>query len=131
MATKSTKKASVFILDDDQFFLEMMKETISKQIPSLSVSVFNKKDEFLENMTQKPDLVLLDYNLGIENDLPINAHSVLVTINQMNPLQKVILISDENTAGLLQEYQQFRDLSYIVKSQTVPSEITNIIYHSL
>lgn len=130
--SEKQKNLSLYILDDDPFFLSLMCDSIQIQLPWLNVSAYSNKEDFNKGYeNHKPDLVLLDYNLGVENSLPVNAHSVLVDLTKNDPNQKVILISDEKTASVLDEYQKFRSVNYLVKSESDTNEIINVIYNTL
>ncbi len=121
------KSRYMFILDDDKFFLEFMKEKIKKELPWVKLKVFTDRKQLISQMCKKPDLILLDYNLGTENLIPINAHSVLVSIYNINPNQNVVFISDEKTSALLDEYRKYRNIEYVLKSQSYSNDFLNIL----
>lgn len=125
------KNSSMFILDDDRFFLELMKEKLKNKMPWVNLKVFQDRTNLIEHLHENPDLILLDYNLGMEDAKPLNAHSVLVSITNMNPNQKVMFISDEKTADLLDEYEKFRNVHYLLKSQNSSEQLLNAIYQHL
>lgn len=118
---------SIFILDDDQFYLEYMKEIIHNYSSSIITKTFSKKNDMLFNMESKPDVIILDYNLGIENSSRITAHEVINDIEINNPNQYIVLISGESTAPLLEEYYKYRNLDFIIKSPNVSQDIFSLL----
>ena len=127
-ATTSTPKMpSVYILDDDQFYLEYMKEIIFNYSSSIHTQTFSTKNDMLNNLGKKPDVIILDYNLGIENSNRITAHSVISDIENEYPDQYIVLISGESNAALLEEYKRYRNLDFIVKSPNVSQDIVSLL----
>lgn len=123
----NSQNPSIFILDDDQFYLEYMKEIIYNYSSSISTHTFCSKNEMLNNLVEKPDVIILDYNLGIENSNRITAHAVINDIEKCYPDQYIVLISGESNANLLEEYNRYRNLDFIVKSPNVSQDIVSLL----
>ena len=121
------KTPSIYILDDDQFYLEYMKEIIYNYSSSIKTQTFCSKNEMMNNLGKKPDVIILDYNLGIENSNRITAHSVISDIENTYPDQYIVLISGESNAALLEEYNRYRNLDFIVKSPNVSQDIVSLL----
>ena len=121
------KVPSVYILDDDQFYLEYMKEIIFNYSSSIHTQTFSTKNDMLNNLGKKPDVIILDYNLGIENSSRITAHSVISEIENAYPNQYIVLISGESNSALLEEYNRYRNLDFIVKSPNVSQDIVSLL----
>jgi DNA-binding NarL/FixJ family response regulator len=81
----------------------------------------------LNCLSNKPDVIILDYNLGVENSKRITAHAVISDIENANPNQYIVLISGESTAPLLEEYNRYRNLDFIVKSPNVSQDIVSLL----
>lgn len=126
-AANAPKSPSVYILDDDRFYLEYMKEIIFNYSSSINTQTFVDKNDMLSCLSNKPDVIILDYNLGIENSKRITAHSVISDIENANPNQYIVLISGETTAPLLEEYNRYRNLDFIVKSPNVSQDIVSLL----
>jgi DNA-binding NtrC family response regulator len=123
----NSQKPSIFILDDDQFYLEYMKEIIFNYSSSISTQTFYNKNEMFNHLNKKPDVIILDYNLGIENSNRITAHAVINDIEKCYPDQYIVLISGESNANLLEEYNRYRNLDFIVKSPNVSQDIVSLL----
>lgn len=123
----NSQKPSIFILDDDQFYLEYMKEIIFNYSSTISTQTFFNKNEMFNHLNKKPDVIILDYNLGIENSNRITAHAVINDIEKCYPDQYIVLISGESNANLLEEYNRYRNLDFIVKSPNVSQDIVSLL----
>jgi DNA-binding NtrC family response regulator len=121
------KVPSVYILDDDRFYLEYMKEIIFNYSSSIHTQTFSTKNDMLDNLGKKPDVIILDFNLGIENSNRITAHSVISEIENTYPDQYIVLISGESNSALLEEYNRYRNLDFIVKSPNVSQDIVCLL----
>jgi FixJ family two-component response regulator len=127
LSAKVAKSPSIFILDDDQFYLEYMKEIIYSYSSSITTQTFSNKNDMMGHLNCKPDVIILDYNLGIENSRKINAHALIADIESTNPDQYIVLISGEDTVPLLEEYNRYRNLDFIVKSPNVNQDIISLL----
>jgi hypothetical protein len=52
---------------------------------------------------------------------------VISDIENANPNQYIVLISGESTAPLLEEYNRYRNLDFIVKSPNVSQDIVSLL----
>jgi DNA-binding NtrC family response regulator len=121
------RRPSIFILDDDEFYLEYMKKIIYSYSSSINTQTFSNKSDMMGCLNHKPDVIILDYNLGVENSRRITAHAVIADIENTNPDQYIVLISGEDTIPLLEEYNRYRNLDFIVKSPNVCEDIISLL----
>ena len=49
----------IFVVDDDQNYARMLSYRLDKN-PDYSVKVFNSGEDVIKNLSDKPDLILLD-----------------------------------------------------------------------
>jgi len=125
--SNTSKNPSVFILDDDHFYLEYMREIIRNYSSTINTKLFYAKNDMLENLNERPDVIILDYNLGINNSNRITAHSVISDIEKDFPEQYIVLISGETNADLLEEYNRYRNFDFIIKSPNVGQDIVSLL----
>jgi two-component system, OmpR family, response regulator len=117
---------TIFILDDDQFYLNFLTELISKYSESITVKCFNNKNDFINNLDGKPDLIILDFNLGYENSNRVTAHSVLNQIEESISNQDIVLLSGEANVDLLEEYNRYRNFDFLVKTTSIKNDLFNL-----
>jgi FixJ family two-component response regulator len=127
LSTHTPKTPSVFILDDDRFYLEYMREIIYNYSSSINTQTFVDKNDMLSCLNTEPDVIILDFNLGIENSKRITAHTVINEIESSNPGQYIVLISGDTNTVLLEEYNKYRNLDFIVKSPNVSQDVVSLL----
>ena len=99
----------IFIVEDDRFFASMLKLVLGKNSYT-NVRHFDNGEDFLENIYQNPDLVILDYNLGTMNGL-----DVLKQIKSINPNIHVIFLSSQNEMNVAVSSLKYGAFDYIEK----------------
>ena len=77
----------IFIVDDEQSILTLLNHWVKNQW-KYKVKTFERGYDMLENLSEDPDLVLLDIMLP-----DINGTEVLKRIKQFNPKLPVIMLS--------------------------------------
>lgn len=109
---------SVWILDDDQYFLQLVNKLLNNYFKETSSKLFTNKEKFMVAMRKLnvPQMIILDYNLGVSKAKHDTAHEVLNQLEEIAKNIPVILISGEKNEGLLEEYQKYRNIDYIVKN---------------
>ena len=127
MNKSANKIPSVFILDDDAFYLEYISDLLSKQFPAVKTRTFNNKEGLLRNLSFHPDIIVLDFNLGVQGSSRITAHPLIDEIEKAHPEQKIVLLSGENSLPLLEEYQRYRHLDYLVKNDRTGADLAALL----
>jgi DNA-binding NarL/FixJ family response regulator len=118
---------SILILDDDRFFTDYIKSVIHTMYPFLHIVTSNNEKDFLANLNHNPSIVLIDYNLGVENKVTKYAHSIINHLQETNPSLPLVLISSQSREGILEEYKQFRNIDYLIKNK----DLKNTIKHTI
>ncbi len=82
-AVISTREGSVFLVDDNAICNAMLASALKKVLPNVNVSCFSSGEQALQELEQKPFLMLLDYDLAGTNPDVMNGISVLKTIKKI------------------------------------------------
>ncbi len=115
------KPFTVFIVEDDPFYGEMLKYHISLN-PDYIVEKFETGKEFLNSLYKNPSVVSLDYSLP-----DISGLEVLKKIQEFNPDIPVIIVSgqeDVSTAVTLLKHGAY---DYFVKDDDTRDRIWNVL----
>ncbi len=115
------KPFTVFIVEDDPFYGEMLKYHISLN-PDYVVEKYETGKEFLSNLYKNPSVVSLDYSLP-----DISGLEVLKKIQEFNPDIPVIIVSgqeDVSTAVTLLKHGAY---DYFVKDDDTRDRIWNAL----
>jgi two-component system, OmpR family, response regulator len=123
---KNSKQVLVFLVDDDVVFLTLL-ETEFRQNTDYVIQTFATGELCLEQLSQRPDIVVLDYYLnGIHKDA-INGLDALDAIKAYNKDIQVIMLSAQDKIEVAVQCMHHQALDYVVKSETAFLRIQKII----
>lgn len=121
---KNENKTLLFLVDDDALFLKSLEIEFT-QGEGTSVKTFATGEQCLESITQKPDAVILDYQLNSIDDRSINGLETLDRIKIANPLIPVIILSSQNKIEVAVDCMKHKAYDYIIKSETALTQLQN------
>ena len=113
----NNNKPLLFLVDDDALFLKTLEVDLA-QDPGFSVKTFATGELCLENLSQNPDVIILDYYLNGIDANAINGIETLDRIYAANPLIPVIILSSQDKIDVAINCMKHRAFDYIVKSET-------------
>lgn len=126
------KKILLFLVDDDALFLKALECEFADKT-EFEIKTFQTGELCLENISQKPDIIILDYHLNsIEKDA-INGLETLGRIKTVNQTIPVIMLSSQDKIEVAVNCMKHHTYDYIVKSETafirLQKAITSILYY--
>lgn len=126
------RKVLLFLVDDDVVFLKSLAIEFAQHTDT-AIQTFATGELCLKNLSQNPDIVVLDYYLnGIEKNA-INGLETLDSIKKFNPLIPVIMLSAQDNIEVAVNCMKRQAFDYIVKSETafirLQKAITTIFYN--
>jgi DNA-binding NtrC family response regulator len=126
------KKILLFLVDDDELFLKSLIIDFADNTESV-VQTFLTGEQCVENISQNPDVVILDYNLNSVDKNAINGLETLDRIKAINPLTPVIMLSSQDKIEVAVNCMKHQAFDYIVKSETafvrLQKTITTIFHY--
>jgi len=114
-------KKKIFIVEDDMFYASLLKNEILKSFQA-NVKHFRTGESFLDNLSQIPDVVLLDYNLG-----SIDGISILKRIKKLSSTTAVIFISGQKGTSIILEALKNGALGYLEKNNATLKNLNTMI----
>ncbi len=112
-----TEKIKLFLVDDDALFLKSLEIEFLHQT-DFTVETFATGELCLENLSRKPDVIILDYHLnGIEKDA-MNGIETLDKIKAINPDIPVVMLSAQDKIDVAISCMHHKAFDYVVKSET-------------
>ncbi len=124
------KNLLIFVVDDDAIQSEMLKDYLSKSNKH-TVMAFSNGEECLQNLSQNPDIVFLDYNLNSVKKNAKDGLSVLKEIKKSNHGTEVIMFSGQEKIEVAVNSMSFGAFDYIVKSESAFVRADNVIKNIL
>lgn len=132
---KSNGKYSVAIVDDDRIFLVSLKNSLHEQFnSSLRISEYHSGEEFVRNIENTPDIIILDYYLNdYEHPEAMNGMHVLRDIKSLSKDAIVIMLSGQDKVQVAMDCLRNGAYEYIAKSESafvrIPHSIKNAMEH--
>ncbi len=118
------KLATIFIVDDNKVFLNLIKHTIKRK--NYSILTFTSGEECLDYFVLEPDLVILDFHLDASNPHAMNGDEVAKEIKKISPNTEIILVSADKRFKLFSKLKFTRKLMF-KDDQFFPHLSTNVL----
>ena len=122
----STKKAKIFVVDDDAMYLKMI-EIEFLQYPDFKLETYATGEICVENLSQEPDLIILDYHLDNVDKRAMNGIQTLDKIKEINPHIPVVMLSAQDKIEVAINCIHHKASDYIVKSETAFLRLQKVI----
>ncbi len=95
------KTYRIYVVDDDVFFTKLLKQHIENLVEQFDEAVvrflvesFSSAEIFLKSLSERPDVVILDYQFEVNRENEVsNGSEVLKYLGQRFPRTRVIMVS--------------------------------------
>ena len=122
----------LFLVDDDALFLKSLEIEFAENTESV-IKTFPTGELCLENISQNPDIIILDYHLNGIDKNAINGLETLDRIKAANQAIPVIMLSSQDKIEVAVNCMKHQAFDYIVKSETafirLQKTITTIFHY--
>ena len=123
----SDKTRSVFIVDDDPIQVQMLKDHLSSKL-NLNITTFSTGEDCLSNLeTQKPEAVVLDYNLNSVNKDAADGIEILKKIKSISPNTQVVMLSGQEKIEVAVATMTNGAYDYVIKNESGFVRTENIL----
>jgi len=126
------KKILLFLVDDDALFLKSLEIEFGDNTESV-IQTYATGELCLENLSQNPDVVILDYHLNSVEKDAINGLETLDRIKKANQGIPVVMLSSQDKIEVAVNCMKHQAYDYIVKSETafirLQKTITTIFHY--
>jgi DNA-binding NtrC family response regulator len=120
------KKIKLFLVDDDAVFLKLL-EIEFLQHADFSIETYATGELCVSNLTNSPDVIILDYQLdGIDRDA-MNGIETLDQVLAFNPAIPVVMLSGQDRIDVAINCMHHKAFDYVVKSETAFMRLQKII----
>ena len=127
---EAIKQLSVFVVEDDRFFSEMIQDFL-KENQLFKVSAFSSAESCIEKLGENPDIIVLDYYLDKENPGAINGLDALKQIRKISPETIVIMLSAQHSLNTAAELLNMGAFDYVIKNHNAIRVLDKIIKKAL
>ncbi|TMI62751.1 MAG: response regulator [Bacteroidetes bacterium] len=113
----NNEKIKLFLVDDDALFLKSLEIEFLHHT-DFTVETFATGELCLENLSHKPDVIILDYHLNGIDKNAMNGIETLDKIKSINPDIPVVMLSSQDKIDVAVSCMHHRAFDYVVKSET-------------
>jgi len=114
---KTAKKIRLFLVDDDALFLKSLEIDFQGQA-DFEIETFATGELCIANLSNNPDVVILDFHLNGIDQNAINGLDTLVAIKEYNVEIPVIMLSSQDKIDIAVKCMHHNAFDYVVKSET-------------
>lgn len=104
----------LFFVDDDKMMLNLMEYTF-KCREGFDVKSFVSGEECLKHVQLNPELIVLDYYMGSEEEGSLSGLDTLKKIREMGSKATIVALSREKDEATIAEFMQNGAQKYVVK----------------
>ncbi|WP_372640776.1 response regulator [Ancylomarina sp.] len=119
-------RIKIFLVDDDALYLKSLEIDFLQQA-DFTIETYATGEICLENLSHKPDVIILDYHLdGIDKNA-INGIETLDKIKSFDPDIPVVMLSSQDKIDVAINCMHHKAIDYVVKSETAFMRLQKII----
>jgi two-component system, OmpR family, response regulator len=119
-------KIKIFLVDDDAVFLKSL-EIEFLQNGDFIIETYATGEQCMQNISNKPDIIILDYHLdGIDKNA-MNGMQTLDKIKGFDQDISVVMLSSQDKIEVAINCMHHKAFDYVVKSETAFMRLQKII----
>lgn len=122
----SNNKIKLFLVDDDAVFLKSLEFQFLDHA-DFDIETFPTGELCLDNISKKPDVVILDFHLNGINKTAINGLQTLDEIKKRDENIPVVILSSQDKIDVAVQCIHHNAFDYVVKSETAFVRLQKII----
>lgn len=123
---KSENKIKLFLVDDDVVFLKSLEIEFLHH-GDFVIETFETGELCIAKLSDKPDIIILDYHLDGIDKKAINGIETLDRIKNYNAEIPVIMLSSQDKIEVAISCMHHKSFDYVVKSETAFVRLQKII----
>ncbi|MBG6188553.1 MULTISPECIES: response regulator [Flavobacterium] len=119
-------KVKIFLVDDDALFLKSLEIEFLENADFI-VETYPTGELCIANLSNNPDVVILDYQLDGIVENAMNGLETLDQVKAFNPEIPVIMLSSQDKIEVAVNCMHHKAFDYVVKSETAFVRLQKII----
>ena len=129
--TKKNKvQLKIFIVEDSKIFLQTLRLKLNQSFgESAIIKGYTDSNTFLEEISEQPEIIIMDYYLGKESDF--EGAELVQKIKTINPKAFLIVLTSEENLNIAKECFALGANSYIVKNLASIDKIVAEIHYKI
>lgn len=114
---KSENKTKLFLVDDDAVFLKSLEIEFLNH-GDFDIETFSTGELCIPNLSNKPDVIILDFHLDGIDETAMNGLATLDKIKEFDTEIPVIMLSSQDKIEVAVDCMHHKAFDYVVKSET-------------
>jgi DNA-binding NtrC family response regulator len=123
---KNDNKIKIFLVDDDALFLKSLEIEFLENA-DFTIETYPTGELCVENLSNNPDVVILDYQLDGIVENAMNGLETLDKIKTFNSNIPVVMLSSQDKIEVAINCMHHKAFDYVVKSETAFVRLQKII----
>lgn len=123
---KNDTKIKIFLVDDDALFLKSLEIEFLENA-DFTIETYPTGELCVANLSNNPDVVILDYQLDGIVENAMNGLETLDKIKTFNPNIPVVMLSSQDKIEVAINCMHHKAFDYVVKSETAFVRLQKII----
>ena len=119
-------KVKIFLVDDDALFLKSLEIDFLENA-DFTVETYSTGELCIANLSNKPDVIILDYQLDGIVENAMNGLETLDKVKDFNPEIPVVMLSSQDKIEVAVNCMHHKAFDYVVKSETAFVRLQKII----
>ena len=119
-------KIKIFLVDDDALFLKSLEIEFLENADFI-VETYPTGELCIANLSNNPDVVILDYQLDGIVENAMNGLETLDKVKAFNPEIPVVMLSSQDKIEVAVNCMHHKAFDYVVKSETAFVRLQKII----
>lgn len=111
----SRKKYIVFLVDDEAMVRRMLEFKL-KDREDLDIYSYASGEACMDNLSKKPDIIILDYHMDTEKENAMNGLETLLKIVENAPDSQVAMLSSQDNVSVAVDVLKKGAVDYIIKN---------------
>lgn len=107
----------------------MLLDYIKSKFPNFKIYNFKDGEEALQQLSLKPQIIILDYYLNAKNSEAENGLDILKKVRKKDASIRIIMLSSQENPEVAANVIKYGAYEYIVKSESAPYRLENILKH--
>ena len=107
----------MFLVDDDALFLKSLEIDFFTHC-NFQVETYSSGEQCMENLSHKPDIIILDYELDGIDKKAMDGIQTLDKIKSVNNDIPVVILSSQDKIEIAVNCIQHKAYDYVIKSET-------------
>lgn len=116
----------MFLVDDDALYLKALEIEFLKN-SDFQIYCYTSGEACIDNLSLKPDVIVLDYHLDGVDVNAINGIMTLDLIKEFNSSIPVIMLSSQDKIDIAIKCMHHKAFDYVVKSETAFVRLLKVI----